>query len=140
MDPVVLAEKLEALRRCLARIESRRAQSAAALQQDADRQDIIALNLTRAVQLCVDMAMHVLVDTEQPAPRTMAESFEGLRAEGLIPADLAERMRRAVGFRNVAVHSYQAIDWAIVHTITHEGIDDFEAFARALAEHLDDRA
>lgn len=56
MDRLILAEKLEALRRCVRRVEARRTKTVEALQGDPDRQDILALNLTRAVQLCVDMA------------------------------------------------------------------------------------
>lgn len=107
------------------------------LADDMDRQDILAMNLTRAVQLGVDMAVHVLVDTSRPAPRTMGESFELLAAEGIIDASLAERMRVAVGFRNVAVHSYRSVDWSIVHTITHEGSADFRDFAARMARLLD---
>jgi len=46
-------------------------------------------------------------------------------------------VRAAVGFQNVAVHSYQAIDWDIVQTITHQGLADFRAFAKAIADHLE---
>ena len=115
------------------RIESRRAESAERLQADIDRQDILSLNITRAVQLCVDMAVHVLADTEQPAPQTMGEAFDLLALEDVIPTSLAQKMRSAVGFRNVAVHSYQAVDWDIVHAITHDGIEDFRAFASSMA-------
>jgi hypothetical protein len=55
MDTLILEEKLESLRRCIVRIESKRAESAQQLRADVDRQDILTLNLTRAVQLCVDM-------------------------------------------------------------------------------------
>ena len=138
MDPLILAEKLEALRRCLERIEAKRADSSEELRGDPDRQDMVSLNLTRAVQLCVDMATHVLVDTTQPAPQTMGEAFDLLAAEGVISGTLAARMRSAVGFRNVAVHAYQAIDWDIVHAITHEGLEDFHGFARQMAGLIDE--
>lgn len=138
MDSLILGEKLEALRQCLQRVETRRAESPEELRRDPDRQDIVSLNLTRAVQLCVDMATHVLVDTSQPAPHTMGETFDLLAAEGVIPEALAARMRSAVGFRNVAVHAYQAIDWEIVHAITHEGLDDFRAFAQQMANLLEE--
>lgn len=133
MDPLILGEKVEALRHCVQRVEAKRVESPDLLRADPDRQDIISLNLTRAVQLCVDMAAHVLADTEQPAPQTMAEAFDLLAAEGLIDDSLAARMRSAVGFRNVAVHSYQAIDWDIVHAITYDGLEDFRAFASRMA-------
>jgi uncharacterized protein YutE (UPF0331/DUF86 family) len=136
MDRLVVAEKLESLRRCTQRIEERRAATAEALRADPDRQDILSLNITRAVQLCVDLAAHVLGDTDQPAPQTMGETFELLAAAGVITAALSKRMRGAVGFRNIAVHSYQAIDWEIVHAITHHGLDDFRGFAAAIAARL----
>ncbi len=41
-------------------------------------------------------------------------------------------MKKAVGFRNVAVHNYEAIDWAIVHAICHRHLSDFNEFARAV--------
>jgi uncharacterized protein YutE (UPF0331/DUF86 family) len=45
-------------------------------------------------------------------------------------------MRRAVGFRNIAVHNYLAIDWQIVHEIAHKHLDDFKRFTAAVAKAL----
>lgn len=137
MDRVIVASKLESLRRCVERVEARRAESAEALRADVDRQDIVSLNLTRAVQLCVDIASHVLSERDRRAPDSMGEAFDLLADEGIIDADLARRMRAAVGFRNVAVHAYQAIDWDIVQRITQHGLDDFRAYAVALGRLLD---
>jgi uncharacterized protein YutE (UPF0331/DUF86 family) len=136
VDRLIVAEKLESLRRCIARIEQRRVASAEALAADVDAQDILALNLTRAVQLCVDAAILVLAGTEQPAPATMGEAFDLLAREGIIAGELARRMRSAVGFRNLAVHAYHTIDWAIVHRLSYEGVDDLEAFAKRLVRLL----
>lgn len=138
MDTLILAEKLEALRRCVKRIEEKRADSAEALRKDVDRQDILSLNLTRAVQLCVDIASHVLADTEQPAPQTMGEAFALLAVQGIITDTLCDRMQAAVGFRNIAVHNYRTIDWDIVYGITWQGLDDFRAFATAIAALIKD--
>jgi len=38
---------------------------------DEDLQDVPVLNLSRAVQLCVDIAAHLLADSKQPVPATM---------------------------------------------------------------------
>ncbi|MCK8516954.1 DUF86 domain-containing protein [Methylonatrum kenyense] len=133
MDSVILAEKLESLRRCVRRLEEKRAASADALAEDPDRQDILSLNISRAVQLCVHMAAHVLSDTDQPAPQSMGEAFDLLAAEGVITPEVRDRMRAAVGFRNVAVHQYQDINWAIVHGISHAGLEDFRQFAKAMS-------
>jgi uncharacterized protein YutE (UPF0331/DUF86 family) len=78
VDPVILRDKLEALRRCVARVEAKRPATVAALEADPDLQDIIVLNLTRAVQVCVDIGSHVISDTAEPAPRSMGDVFDTL--------------------------------------------------------------
>jgi uncharacterized protein YutE (UPF0331/DUF86 family) len=107
------------------------------LANDADVQDIVVLNLSRAVQLCVDMATHVLSTTGASVPETMGEAFRQMAARHLLDGDLAERLTKAVGFRNIAVHSYERINWAIVHAIATRHLDDFRAFATAVVETTD---
>lgn len=130
MDETIIAEKLESLRRCVRRIEEKRPASVEELKASPDLQDIISLNLTRAVQVAVDIATHVLSDSTHPAPENMGQAFQQLAEMGTIPQDLAARMVSAVGFRNVAVHSYRSINWDIVHAISHEQIEDFRSFAQ----------
>ena len=132
MDWPVIEEKLESLRRCLRRVELKCPADVDALVNDIDAQDILALNLTRAVQICVDIGAHLISETEYAPPDTMGQTFNVLNSAGLISADLALRMKKAVGFRNIAVHNYDAINWAIVHSIAKTGLADFEEFARAV--------
>ena len=49
--------------------------------------------------------MHHLASTDSPVPQTMEQAFELLSQQNVIDAALALRMRKAVGFRNLAVHS-----------------------------------
>lgn len=134
MDKGVISNKLESLRRCIQRIRDKTPASAALLISDSDIQDIICLNLERAVQLCVDLASHIIADSDLQAPGSMGESFEQLRRLKLIPDKLAGRMKKAVGFRNVAVHAYQEINWKIVYAIITTRLEDFVAFARAVSK------
>jgi uncharacterized protein YutE (UPF0331/DUF86 family) len=136
MDRRLIEEKLEALRQCVARVEAKRPTTTKILAADSDLQDILALNLTRAVQICVDIAAHIIADSNIPAPETMAQAFDALGELKIIESELAVRMKKAVGFRNIAVHSYQAIDWEIVFSICHQNLDDFKRFARAVANTL----
>ena len=71
MDQNLIAEKLESLRRCVQRVQRKCPPTAEELMEDPDLQDIISLNLTRAVQLCVDIAVHILADLEVKPPDTM---------------------------------------------------------------------
>lgn len=63
----------------------------------------------------------------------MGEAFAGLAAVNVIRPELAVRLRRAVGFRNIAVHNYEAMDWEIVFALTGEPLADFDQFAAAVA-------
>lgn len=131
-----MQRKLEALRHCLGRVRERRPASASLLAIDEDLQDVLVLNLSRAVQLCVDIAAHLVAASRQPVPATMGETFTSLAASGAIDADLANRLRRAVGFRNIAVHNYEAIDWGIVFVLTNDSLADFEQFAAQVSAGL----
>jgi len=55
MDWNVIEQKLESLRRSLRRVKEKCPENVEALVEDYDAQDILALNLTRAVQICVDI-------------------------------------------------------------------------------------
>lgn len=81
MDRLIVERKLDSLQRCLARIVSKRPDTAEALKADMDLQDVLVLNLSRAVQICVDLAAHLISDLSLPPPDTMGEAFDRL-AEG----------------------------------------------------------
>ena len=135
MDAVIVREKLESLRRCVVRIEDRAPPDVAGLTGDPDIQDIVVLNLTRAIQLCVDIGSHIIGDTELAAPRTMGGTFEALRQLGAIGPETCAAMIRAVGFRNISVHNYTAINWEIVHTICTGSLGDFRRFAGEIGQY-----
>jgi uncharacterized protein YutE (UPF0331/DUF86 family) len=65
-------------------------------------------------------------------PQDSREAFDLLERAGQLDAVLAGRMKRMVGFRNVAVHDYQRLNLDIVRSIVHERLDDFLAFTTLL--------
>lgn len=137
MDREVVEQKLESLRRCLHRIETKCPADASTLAGDMDLQDIIALNLSRAVQISVDIGAHLIAGMEVPPPETMGQTFELLAQEGVLRNELAGNLRKAVGFRNIAVHNYESINWNIVHSIVKYHLVDFSEFAQIIAMRLE---
>jgi uncharacterized protein YutE (UPF0331/DUF86 family) len=136
MDREVVEQKLESLRRCLRRIETKCPKDAATLAADIDLQDIISLNLSRAVQISVDIGAHLIAGMEVAPPDTMGQTFDLLAQEGVLNSELAISLKKAVGFRNIAVHSYESINWEIVHSIVKFHLKDFSEFARLVAMKL----
>jgi uncharacterized protein YutE (UPF0331/DUF86 family) len=137
MDRDVILFKIESLDRCLDRVRSKVPAAAADLSEDLDSQDVIVLNLERAVQICVDLAAHMIAELKVRAPMTMSESFARLAKAGVIDKNLMERMQKAVGFRNIAVHEYETIDWNIVYSIITKNLDDFRDYAAVVLGWMD---
>jgi len=54
----------------------------------------------------------------------MAESFERLSEKKIIPTELAQNLKKAVGFRNLSVHAYDKIDWHLVWNILEGDLKD----------------
>ena len=131
MDDVLL-NKAAAIERALGRVREEHAGDDARLLEDQTRQDAIILNLQRACESSIDAAMHLVRVKRLGVPQESREAFDLLEAAGLIDATLADRLKRMVGFRNIAVHDYQRLDIEVVRAIVHERLDDLAGFARLL--------
>lgn len=55
-----------------------------------------------------------------------------LARAGRIDESLAERLRRMVGYRSIAMHDYQQLQLAITIAVVERHLDDFLAYAQAV--------
>ena len=138
VDSSVTDAKLRELSRRLRRVAAKRPASIKTLAADEDLQDILARNLEVAIQTCIDIAFH-LCGVHGVVPTSAAEAFAQLATRGLIERSLAERLARAVGFRNVLVHEYAEVDWKIVMQVMRTGTRDLADFGKAVLKLLEDR-
>lgn len=132
MDSELVVQKIESLRRAVERIREKTPADPEVLERDYDLQDIIAVNLQRAIQLSVDVGAHLIADRGLSSPTSMSDTFAVLEQEDVIDHALADRLRRAVGFRNLSVHEYEKIDWKRVHRTVTEHLSDFSDFAAVI--------
>lgn len=132
MDDVIL-NKTASIQRCLQRIGSAYArETGLAFADDFDKQDIVVLNLMRAAEQAVDLANYLVRKQRLGLPQNSKESFLLLSQSGVITPDLAERLGRMVGFRNIAVHEYQRLDLAKVVDIVEHHLVDFQRFTQQI--------
>lgn len=132
-DDVIL-NKAASIERCLRRITEEYAGNPHNLVANQTKQDAIVLNLQRACETSIDLAMYVISQRRLGLPQESRDAFTLLQTAGLLPADLAARMQRMVGFRNVAVHEYARLNLDIVHTIITKHLDDFRAFSSTIVQ------
>lgn len=128
MNNALIATKMESLTHCLLRIESKRPASLSELSTNFDLQDILSVNLERAIQLCVDISAIIISEKNLKTSNTMAGSFQTLEQAGLLPKELSMKLQKSVSFRNVSVHEYRSIDWNIVYDIIHNHLSNFKQF------------
>jgi len=130
----VLLNKAAAIERCLARIHEEYDGHEAELETNFTRQDAIVLNLLRACEASIDMAMHVVRRARLGLPQDTREAFALLQGAGWLDNDLSSRMQAMVGFRNIAVHDYQKLSLAVVRSILKERLGDFNEYCRAILQ------
>jgi len=130
-DRDVVLAKVAAVQRCLRRIKDVTGLDAARLG-DLDVQDIFVLNLQRAIQSSVDLATHVIASEGLGISDTVRGNFVLLENAKIISKVLSRKMRSMVGFRNIAIHDYQALDLDILKAILTKHLKDLEQFYTAI--------
>lgn len=130
MNDVIL-NKTATIERCIKRIHEVYAGNPANLT-DFTKQDSIILNIQRACEASIDLAMHLVSERKLGVPKSSREGFKLLQEAGLIDAALAKTLMNMVGFRNIAVHDYQALEIDILEAILDKHIDDFKHFTKLI--------
>jgi uncharacterized protein YutE (UPF0331/DUF86 family) len=127
MPREVLLRKLAYLRRLLNDL---------AAFADASQLEIEAQHYTveRIIELLVavmsDLLFHLLAERGlQPA--SYRDAFRLAGTAGLLPADLAARLQLAAGMRNIIVHMYEELDYAIIHQSIPSLLQDTAQFISA---------
>lgn len=95
-------------------------------------QDSILLNLQRACESGIDLAMHVVAAERLGVPQDARNAFALLKQGGVISESLMARLQAMVGFRNIAVHEYVQLQLPILRRILDERLGDFTEFTRAV--------
>lgn len=65
-------------------------------------------------------------------PDSARAAFEALASSGVISVELAVRLGRAAGMRNLLVHDYTRIDRSLLAAVVQHDLEDLRAFGAAL--------
>ncbi|HEY8272360.1 MAG TPA: DUF86 domain-containing protein [Pseudobdellovibrionaceae bacterium] len=134
MSKDVILNKVENIKNCIERIESKKPFSPQELKANFDLQDIISVNLQRAIQSSVDLANHICSENNLGVPKDMAGVFEILVTKNILSEKLGNELIKSVGLRNVLVHEYDGIDWGIVFIVTENRLQTFRDFCGAIVQ------
>lgn len=136
MQEIILS-KIESIEKCVYRIEEKKNEKAFDLK-NYDYQDIIVINIQRAAQQAIDLAMFIIAEKRLGLPKDSTDAFYKLYMDNIISEKTYNKMKGMVGFRNVAIHQYQSIDYNIVKSVIDKNLVDFLDFNKELIENLID--
>ena len=131
VDRDLILRKLADLDQYLAQVSEYRGITVDEYRRDWKVQRIVERTLQVAIEVCVDVATHVIADRGLRVPATYAEAFDVLGEGGLLDPGLRAEMVRMAGFRNVLVHEYTRVDPEIVVGILRTRLDDLARFRTA---------
>jgi uncharacterized protein YutE (UPF0331/DUF86 family) len=131
----VITNKTESIKRCIQRILE---------EYDGDeknlhhftKQDSIILNLQRACEASIDLAMHIVSEKRLGIPQNSRDAFNMLEEHQIIEKKINQSMKSMVGFRNVAVHDYQRVQIDIIQAIIDKHLNDFIDFTEHIKDQL----
>jgi uncharacterized protein YutE (UPF0331/DUF86 family) len=134
-DEEVVRRRLQHLVRVVDTLERDLPEPLEDLAQDPDAPELAAAQyrLIVAAQTVADTAAYIVVADGYGAPDNYAAAVRTLGAKGILPADLAERLARATGLRNVLAHFYLDISLEEVLAAI-EARDDFRRFISYVSE------
>ncbi len=130
----VLLNKAATIERCVRRVHEEYERDPAGFATDFTRQDAAILNIQRACEAALDMGQHLVRRDRLGVPQSARDVFTLLAQSGRIEPDLAESLKRMVGFRNIAVHDYQALQLPITVKIITVHVDEFLRYSKALLQ------
>ena len=113
VDKDIILNKSQTIERCLKRVTEEYENNPDNLNIIL-KQDAIILNIQRACEAAISIAMHIVAEEGLGLPQYSREAFELLANHKIIDEKLSKKLQAMVGFRNIAIHDYQKLDLSIL--------------------------
>ena len=134
VDQTLILRKLAELEEYLGQIREFSSVSAEAYSGDWKTRRIVERTLQIMIELCIDIAGHIISDRRLRVPVSYADTFKSLAEGGLITHQISDIMEKMAKFRNIVVHQYEIVDTEIVIMILRKHLDDFLVFRDAVLQ------
>jgi uncharacterized protein YutE (UPF0331/DUF86 family) len=89
-----------------------------------------------SIEVCLDVASHIIASERFRAPKDYADSFSVLNEAGIISSDLCNKLRQMAKFRNRLVHLYGEIDNEYIYEFLKSDLDDITQFKKTIIQLL----
>ncbi|OGG02138.1 hypothetical protein A2W14_02755 [Candidatus Gottesmanbacteria bacterium RBG_16_37_8] len=107
------------------------------LEENRDIQHLINHRLHTAVEICIDIAMHIASALELPGRDSAIDVILLLGKKGIINKKLAEEFQKAPKLRNLLIHGYARVDYRLLFKDYHQDISQMKEFALQIKKYIE---
>jgi uncharacterized protein YutE (UPF0331/DUF86 family) len=132
-DRQTLARKLEYLRKQLDLLEGYRTLPQQDLLVAVEKRLAVERLLELSIQSVIDVSRLLVTLEDWRRPRDERDALLLLTERAVLEPELADRLLKAKGFRNVLVHEYVELDPDLLHAHLRDDVGDLWGFARSIA-------
>lgn len=136
VDDILIMKKLASLADYREQLREYSGISVQQYRVDWKVQRIVERTLQMMIEICTDIANHLIADLGLRTPQTYAETFRILGENEIISIEQTKVMEKMAKFRNIVVHQYEAVDAEIVVLILNKHLADFDSFSCAIRDQL----
>ena len=133
-DADLILKKLAFIETCLSELRSLARAERMAI--DIKERRFVEHTLQICIQAVQDIASHIVSDERLGEPNENAVLFTLLAQAGWLSEKTASFLRAAVGFRNVLVHGYTAVDADIVRDVLEKHLGDIDQFVAEISARI----
>ncbi len=139
VDKQLIGRKIAQVDEYLSQVKEFSTLSLSSYKKDWKTQRIVERTLQILIEVCIDIANHIISDQGMRMPVGYADTFQVLMENRVISRRLFNTMEKMAKFRNVVVHQYEKIDPGIVLSILHKNLGDFITYKKAILAYLSRR-
>jgi len=132
VDKTLILRKLAELEEYLGQLKEYANVTIEQYSRDWKVQRVVERTLQIMIEICVDIAGHIISDKGYRVPTTYADTFRVLYENDMLNKELFETMEKMAKFRNIIVHRYDKVDTEIVVGILKKDLNDFSAYKDAI--------
>ena len=136
VDKLLIGRKLAEIEVYVSQINEYSNISVKSYREDWKTQRIVERTLQILIEICLDIANHIISDKNMRLPMGYADAFKVLMENDIISKELGNKMEKMAKFRNIIVHQYEGIDPEIVVSILRKNLKDFEKYKKAILKIL----
>jgi uncharacterized protein YutE (UPF0331/DUF86 family) len=132
----VLENKISSLRKYSKLLERYKGYSQREIENNIDIKGALERYLYLAARAAIDLAEAFISYKAFRKPPTPGESFHILCENKVISDDVAQKMLKMAGFRNVIAHDYEKLNYAIVYDVLQNRLKNISEYSGIIEKQL----